>query len=49
MNTSKERKLLEGIGNNLILSVGLVFQQLEGMQLLEDKFRDARSASEKLK
>ena len=25
MNARKERKLLEGIGNNLILSVGLVF------------------------
>ena len=49
MNARKERKLLEGIGNNLILSADLVFQQLEGMQLLEDELRDARSASEKLK
>ena len=49
INARKERKLLEGIGNNLILSVSLVFQQLEVMPLLEDELRDARSASERLK
>ena len=41
INAWKERKLLEGIGNNLILSAGRVFQQLEGVQLLEDELKDA--------
>ena len=31
MNARKDRRLSEGIGNNLILSTGLVFQQLEGV------------------
>ena len=41
MNARKERKQLEGIGNNLILSASLVFQQLEDIQLLKDELRDA--------
>ena len=49
MNAHNERKLLEGIGNNLILSASLVFQQLEDIQLLKDELRDAWSALEKLK
>ena len=32
----------------MILSVGLVFQQLEGMQTMEDELRDARNASKRL-
>ena len=41
MNARKDRRLLKGIGNNLILLVGLVFRQLEGVQLLEDEIKDA--------
>ena len=49
MNARKDRKLLEVVGNNLILSACLVFQQLEGVQLLEDELKDARSVSDKLR
>ena len=49
MNAHKDRRLLEAVGNNLMLSAGLVFQQLEGMQLLEDELKDAWSASDKLR
>ena len=48
MNTRKEKKLLEGIENALFLSAGIVFQQLEDMQLLEDELKEARTSSEKL-
>ena len=48
MNTQRERRLLEGIGNSLILSADLVFQQLEGVQIMKDELRDARNASERL-
>ena len=41
MNARKDRKLLEAIGNNLMLSVGLVFQQLEGVESLEKELKDA--------
>ena len=33
----------------MILSAGLVFQQLEGVQLLEDELKDTQSTSDKLK
>ena len=33
----------------MILSAGLVFQQLEGVQLLEDELKDAPSTSNNLK
>ena len=49
MNTRKDRRLLEAIGNNLMLLAGLVFQQLEGVQLLEEELKDARSISDKLR
>ena len=48
MNARRERKLLEGIGNNLILSGGLVFQQLENVQSMEDELKNARNDSERL-
>ena len=41
MNTCKEKKLLEGIGNALFLSAGMVFQQLEDVRLLEDELKEA--------
>ena len=37
----KDRKLLEAIGNNLMLSTGLVFQKLEGVELLEKELKHA--------
>ena len=49
MNTPKDRKLLEAVGNNLMLLAGLVCQQLEGVQLLEYKLKDAWSTSDKLR
>ena len=49
MNARKDKRLLEGIGNNLMLSVGLVFQQLEGVQLLEDELEESWSLSDKLR
>ena len=49
MNACKDKRLLEAVGNNLMLSAGLVFQQLEGVQLLEDELKDARSVSDKLR
>ena len=49
MNTHKEKKLLEGIGNALFLSAGMVFQQLEDVRLLEDELKEARTTSKKLK
>ena len=48
MNAWRKRNLLEGIGNSLILSTGLVFQQLENMQSIEDDLKDARRTSERL-
>ena len=48
MNTRKDKKLLEGVGNALFLSAGMVFQQLEDLQSLEDELKEARTSSEKL-
>ena len=48
MNTRKDKKLLEGVGNALFLSAGMVFQQLENLQSLEDELKEARTSSEKL-
>ena len=48
METRKDKKLLEGIGNALFLSAGMVFQQLEDVQSLEDELKEARTSSEKL-
>ena len=48
MNAQRERRLLDGIGNILILSTGLVFQQLDGVQIMEDELRDAWNALERL-
>ena len=49
MNAPKDKKLLAGIGNALLLSAGMVFQQLEDVWLLEDELKEAQTASEKLK
>ena len=49
MNARKEKRLLAWIGNALFLSAGMVFQQLEDVQLLEDELKEAQIASEKLK
>ena len=46
--TRKVKKLLEGIRNALFLSAGMVFQQLEDVQSLEDELKEARTSSEKL-
>ena len=48
MNTRKDKKLLEGVGNALFLSAGMVFQQLEGLESMEDELKEARKSSEKL-
>ena len=48
MNTRKDKKLLEGVGNALFLSAGMVFQQLESLELMEDELKEARTSSEKL-
>ena len=49
MNARKDRKMLEAIGNHLMLSTGLVFQQLEGVELLEKELKLAQKISEKLR
>ena len=49
MNAGKDRRLLEGIGNNLMPSAGLVFQQLESVQLVEDELKDARTLLDRLR
>ena len=48
MNTRKEKKLLKGIRNALFLSAGMVFQQLEDVQSLEDELKEVRTSLEKL-
>ena len=48
MNSRKDKKLLEGVGNALFLSAGMVFQQLEDLQSMEDELKEARTSSEKL-
>ena len=48
MNAWRERNLLEGIRNSLILFADLLFQQLENVQLMEDELRDTRRNSERL-
>ena len=40
--------MLEGIGNALFLSAGMVFQQLEDVQSLEDELKEVRTSSEKI-
>ena len=49
MNARMEKRLLEGIVNALFLYVGMVFQQLEDVRLLEVELKEARTTSEKLK
>ena len=49
MSARKDRKMLEAIGNHLMLSTGLVFQQLEGVKLLEEQLKHAQKTSEKLR
>ena len=39
MSTHKDKQLLEGVGNALFLSAGMVFQQLENLESLEDKVK----------
>ena len=40
MSTRKDKQLLEGVGNALFLSAGMVFQQLENLEALEDKLKE---------
>ena len=40
MSTRKDKQLLEGVGNALFLSAGMVFQQLENLESLEDKLKE---------
>ena len=49
MTAHNNRKILEAIGNHLMLSTGLVFQQLEGVKLLEEQLKHAQKTSEKLR
>ena len=48
MNTRKDKKLLEGVRNTLFLSAGMVLQQLENLQSMEDELKEARTSSDKL-
>ena len=48
IHARRDKRLLEGIGNSLILYVGLVFQQLESVQSMEDEMKDAKSALERV-
>lgn len=49
MNARKDKKLLEGVRNALFLLAGMVFQELESLQSLEEELREARTSSEKLR
>ena len=48
MTEWRDRDLLEGLGNNLILSAGLIFQRLECVQATKYALKEAKFTLERL-
>ena len=48
ISARRDRDLLEGIGNNLIFSAGLIFQRLELAQFVDDELKEVKQALKRL-